>query len=816
MDKINSYHIAHIRQSDREIQALSIHLGEVANISKHLAAKIDAAETGELVGLLHDFGKYSMAFQNYIRSATGMLDPDHDDGYIDAKAAKGKIDHSSAGAQWIWQALKKYGAAGQGKCCGQILALCVASHHSGLIDSLKPDGENGFLIRADKADEQTHLEECIRNGREILARAEALADKALVSKIVKRLQTLAAISPSKTIHTFNIGFWTRFLFSCLIDADRISSADFENPDNSTYRSREQTPWSVVIDRLEEHLQELSGRTSEATPIDAIRRRISDACRRRAAGSQGVYTLTVPTGGGKTLASLRFALHHARTHGLERIIYVIPYTSIIEQNAAAIRTIVEREGDRFPWVLEHHSNLEPETQTWHSKLAAENWDAPIVLTTMVQFLETLFGGGTRGVRRLHQLANSVIVFDEIQTLPIRCTHLFCNAINFLSTQTQTTALLCTATQPLLDKLQAPDKGQLSIPPQNELMDDPAALFKQLERVNICDLTRWPNGWSEQEIADLATDEFENQGNCLVIVNTKAWVQRLYQRCLETVDSDSLFHLSTSLCPAHRKDLFCTIRQRLDDGRPVLCISTQLIEAGVDIDFASVIRFLAGLDSIAQAAGRCNRNGRRSEATVRVVNPAEESIDLLPDIKIGRDKAQRLLSEIGDQDLLSIEAMTLYFSYYFYERTSEMDYPLKARQAARHDSLLNLLSTNDNNIGVTEPWQLRQSFKTAADNFKAIDAPTQAVIVPYNEEAEQLINNLCGLSTQFDAAAYRDFLRQAQKFSVNVFPQVWRTLVDQQAVHEIHPGEGVYYLDERHYSPDFGLSTDIVAKADSLIW
>jgi len=433
--------------------------------------------------------------------------------------------------------------------------------------------------------------------------------------------------------------------------------------------------------------------------------------------------------------------------------------------------------------------------------------------MVQFLETLFSGGTRGVRRLHQLANSVIIFDEIQTLPINCTHLFCNALNFLSGYTKTTAVLCTATQPLLDKLTAPEKGQLLIPKENELIDDKRLLFEQLKRVEIRNKTK-PEGWSEDEIAALALSEFNDKGNCLVIVNTKAWAQALYIKCSEAVAADSLFHLSTNQCSAHRSELFRRMRERLDKNLPVLCFSTQLIEAGVDIDFASVIRFLAGLDSIAQAAGRCNRNGRLDTATVHVVNPTKETIDQLIDIKEGKKKTERVFSEIKDKSLLDPDVMELYFKYYFYERADQMVYPLTEKQVGRTDTLLNLLSDNKFNTGANTSLHLKQSFKTAGDLFKAIDAPTQSVIVPH-EQGKHLITELCGLSTAFNAKSYYDCLKKAQKFSVNVFPNVWRKLIDQNAIIEIHSGEGVYYLDERYYSKEFGLSTEPVGKAEAII-
>jgi CRISPR-associated endonuclease/helicase Cas3 len=801
--------IAHVRQHDQCQQILVCHLTEVAEISKQLANKINIGEAGELIGLLHDFGKYSTAFQTYIRTETGLLEPDADN----QTNQKGKIDHSTAGAQWVWQELASWGNNGEGMLCGQILALCIASHHGGLIDNLATDGEHLFDKRINKADEQTHLSECQQKGAYILQKAQELAGKDLLVAMLKRLRSLG--NPAEITTHFNRGMWTRFLFSCLIDADRISSADFEYAENTAYRQRQKPSWAVAIQRLENHLKHLADKpVQEMGPIDSIRQTIANACLQRASEGQGIYTLTVPTGGGKTLASLRYALHHAQTHQLERVIYVIPYTSIIEQNAQVMRSILDHEQDEYPWVLEHHSNLEPETQTWHSKLAAENWDAPIIVTTMVQFLENLFGGGTRGVRRLHQLANSVIIFDEIQTLPIRCTHLFCNALNFLNQQTKTTAVLCTATQPLLNKLpeNVRHKGQLQIPEQNELMPDVTDLFEQLRRTTIKPMLR-PQGWSETELADLAMNELREKGNCLVIVNTKAWAQKLYQLCRAEVDDKTVFHLSTNLCSAHRQNRFAAMRQRLKDKQPVLCISTQLIEAGVDIDFASVIRFLAGLDSIAQAAGRCNRNGRLPKASVLVVNPAQESIQQLIDIKQGQEKTKRVLDELSDTDLLSPPAIQRYFQYYFFDRASEMDYPLPANQLGMDDSVLNLLSSNPKNSSQRNPSHfemLRHSFKTASQHFKVIDAPTESVIVPWGD-GETLITELCGLDSR-DTKGLRHHLKQAQKYSFNVFPNDWQKLTQQQAINPI--GEtGVYYLQKQYYSDEFGLATTPVGKASA---
>ena len=800
--------IAHFREWDKKKQSVQEHLEEVADICGKFTSKLGNGDIGKLLGMLHDLGKYSSQFQAYIQSATGLLNPDIDVEFVDATAMKGKIDHSTAGAQWIWNRFQEYGA--QGKLIGQILAVCLASHHGGLLDCLEVDGENGFRKRIEKDDSKTHLQECLgKSDKKVLEKLDVITAKVFVQEFWQQLTAIVAHEKKESdlVKHFKIGFFTRYLFSCLIDADRIDSADFENPKNKKIRSTKSVDWQIAVDRLEKKLEGFPVRNK----IDTIRNEISAQCKKRARDKQGIYTLTVPTGGGKTFASMRYGLHHAQEHALDHIFYIIPFTSIIEQNAQVVRDILEEDGDEFPWIFEHHSNLEPEQQTWQSKLVAENWDAPIIFTTMVQFLEVLFGSGTRGARRMHNLANSVVIFDEIQSLPISCVHLFCNALQFLTDHTGTTAILCTATQPLLDDLKNPEKGQLQIPEGHELVANMNEVFDQLKRVEIINSIR-DEGWTETEISELAIKQLERRGNCLVIVNTKVWAQNLYERCVQEVDVESVFHLSTSLCPVHRKEILAIVRQRLDDELPVLCISTQLIEAGVDVDFNSVIRFLAGLDSIAQAAGRCNRNGKKPIANVYVVNPQEENIDMLTDIKEGRDKALRIFSEYKDASLLDPTVMSKYFEYYFYDRADSMSYPLTAEQAGRKDCLLNLLSDNSKNIGRDKKGiKLQQSFKTAGKAFKAIDAPTNAVIVQYGKGRE-LVAELCG---EFEPSKAYQLLQQAQQYSVNVFPNIWQKLKEADAVIPVQAGEEIYYLDERFYSKCFGLSTEIVEEMDAQI-
>lgn len=817
MSKATSY-IAHQRKSDKKEQSLETHLLEVSIIAKSLAAKIGLQDQGELIGLLHDLGKYSDEFQIYLKSAVGLIDQDKDD-YVDAKSKKGKVDHSTAGAQLVWQELStRYNK--MGPIVGQMLSLCIASHHSGLIDCLSSDthsfGEDRFTKRIEKPDGLTHFREAIaKMDKTIEARfRELVSNPELIDGVIKSLQQIAELERKRgdeLIVRFKVGMLVRYLFSCLIDADRINSADFEKPHAAKARRHGQYgEWVHLINRLDSHLSSFSANK----PIDKLRVSISQHCRDKAENEKGIYMLTVPTGGGKTLASLRFALHHAEKHKMDRIIYAIPFTSIIDQNADVVRKILEPDGAKSNnVVLEHHSNLMPEEENWKTKMLVENWDAPVIYTTNVQMLETLFGAGTRGPRRLHQLANAVLVFDEIQTLPVNCIHLFCNAINYLVEHCGTTVVLCTATQPLMDMVEQ-SKGALRIPPSNEIMPNVGELFRKLKRVEVLN-RRKPGGWSDKEVAILAMEEAGKANGCLVIVNTKKSAQAIFQLCRDEKTAMPIFHLSTNMCPVHRRAILKEIRERLEAKESILCISTQLIEAGVDVDFGAVIRSVAGLDSIAQAAGRCNRNGLRDIGYVHVVNLSEERVDMLKDIACGQQETLRILGEFENNpaqfnhDLLSPAAIERYFKYYFAQRRGEMDYPVGSQVLGHDDTLLNLLSANPQAAnehekikGVPPKLYLRQSFMAAAKAFKSIDAPTRGVIVPYGIEGKKLIGELCGA---FEVEKQFKLLRRTQQYTVNVFPHQLEKLQKEKALHEIQTGVDILYLaDARYYNEDFGLS------------
>lgn len=815
--------IAHRRPSDGAEQRLESHLRGVAWRNRRYAGKLGLTRLGELIGLLHDLGKYSFSFQTYLRSATGLLNADEDDDWVDATALKGKIDHSSAGAQYIWQFLSDVAKNDPVmRLVRQMAALCIASHHSGLIDCLDGEGEDVFTRRMEKPDMHTHCAEAMRSAdQRIVRRAQRLMRDPRLRSEVETL--LGQLHPHRQAQ--QKGLIARFVFSALLAADRIDSANFEHPLAACARpDGRYAGWPLLIDRLESHLAGLPS----IRPVDGFRREIADQCRDAATRKRGIYTLEVPTGGGKTLASLRFGLQHAHHHGLDRIIYVIPYTAIIDQNAGVARDVLDPQAaqNKLPGkiVLEHHGNLLPERQTWREKMLSDDWDAPVVFTTMVQFLEALFGSGTRGARRMHQLARAVIIFDEIQTLPVRCVHLFNTAVNFLVEQAGSTAVLCTATQPLLNQV-SEVHGALRMADDSELMRNVQQHFSNLKRIRLVNHAADGQQWTALKMSGLVVHEFERAGSCLCIVNTKASARQIFKFSQHAgVPEDAIFHLSTSMCPAHRLDRLSLMIERMRQKLPVLCVSTQLIEAGVDISFAAVVRALAGLDSIAQAAGRCNRHGESECGIVHVVALAGERLGALPEIELGQQVTLNVLGQFVktpskfNDDPLGPKLMKLYYEHYFFARRDDMPYPVKLDTGSQVTQI-ELLSANVQAVQAFKDrtrqapaFPMRQSFRTSARLFRAIDSETEAVVVPYGEEGPVIISEL--LSAKFDPGRDWQLLRRAQRVSVNVFPNVLRKLTG-KGIRTVHPDLRLHYLDVEFYSDHFGLATEEVTKSPNLI-
>jgi CRISPR-associated endonuclease/helicase Cas3 len=542
---------AHSKENARQDQwhPLEAHLRDTAEKAHEFAESWGAEVWAWNAGWLHDLGKADSRFQGYLRRENGLDDARYD---------SGRVNHSSAGAACAEDRLR---------LVGRILAYLVAGHHAGLPD-WHPTDTGGCAL-------QIRLGE----GRENLQRILPFADYVLA-----KLRPVAR--PPAFVKPENFHFWSRMLFSCLVDADFLDTEQFMERGKTEQRGqyprleRLAPLFFQALDRLEQG--------AAKTPLNTIRAAIRRSCEQKAQMPKGLFSLTVPTGGGKTLSAMAFALRHAVKHGQQRVIYVIPYTSIIEQTGRILAGIFGRKN-----VVEHHSNLSPEKETLRSQLATENWDAPIVVTANVQFFESLYAAKPSRCRKLHNIVKSVVILDEAQLLPSQLLRPCVDAINDLTRNYGVTLVLATATQPALPKLD----------PLTEIIPNELNLYGRLKRTRF----NFPTSLNEPTVWVSLAQRLQQHDQVLCIVNTRRDCHDLFQ-----LMPTGTIHLSALMCGAHRSAVIRLIRWRLRQRLPVRVISTQLVEAGVDIDFQVVYRALAGLDSIAQAAGRCNREGKLNDA------------------------------------------------------------------------------------------------------------------------------------------------------------------------------------------------------------
>ena len=802
--------IAHVRSTDGEEQLLVDHLKEVQAIAEEIGQKIGLTHVTGLAGMLHDMGKFSDAFQKYIRDA--IANPDE-------PPKRGSVDHSTAGGQFLRELFP---------FSPRFLVECVAnaifSHHGQLLDMVDMEGQSPYVNRINSEKDI----ECSEVKKRFF---QHMYDEAYMKNYVQKAALELQIylenklkNEKTNTEIFNLiqkttSFVTLYIFSALIDADRRNSRAFEEQEEKAHFEI-QTLWKTFEQRLD---NELAKKQQVALPneITRLRKQMSNKCLDKASFPTGIYTLSIPTGGGKTLASLRFALRHAQLHQKERIIYIVPYTTIIEQNADEIRKILQAE----KYILEHHSNViedldYKENLAFHEyqaarrlNMAKDDWDVPILFTTMVQFLETFYNGKSRSTRRLHNLANSIIIFDEVQSVPIHCVSLFNEALNFLKHTCHTTSILCTATQPALQHVHN------HIEVDGEFIDDLPTIIQAFKRTSITPFMK-SEGWSTAEISDFLEEMVSTRNNVLVILNTKKAVRDLYER-LKSTNID-VIHLSTSMCPAHRKEKIEKMHQKLRNKEKFVCISTQLIEAGVDISFECVIRSLAGLDSIAQAAGRCNRHGEEVLKEVYVINHAEESLRMLQTIKKGGECSRYIMRDLQDNPslfggyLLSTESMTHYFHLFYKTYASTLDYPLLSLKTSIYELLFQAdterNATYIKGPGKQYPLATLASYKTAFSHFKVIDDKTQGILVPYGE-GKALINQLM---SREPVADYQTFLRKAQQYSVNVFKHDFEALKQNNQLIVVQFGSfNIYVAKDSAYDEQFGISVQGEAQLEGCI-
>ncbi|AIQ11714.1 CRISPR-associated helicase/endonuclease Cas3 [Paenibacillus durus] len=801
-------YIAHIRQKDKKIQTVGEHQKEVQVGCEHYGAKIGVSHLAGLAGMLHDIGKNTNEFNMYLVNAVY---------HPQAAPRKGSVDHSTAGGRLLHQRYHKGEGALIDNLAAEWIGNCIISHHQGLRDFLSPQLDSPYLKRV----EQKELDEYDRAVAAFYEQVPAdELDRYFEQAIVELEHALTTMRESK-LPRITLALLIKYIFSCLIDADRTNTRDFEADEHTDWIKDHHPFFLESYNRLLAKIAVLDEAKDADHPINCLRREMSRQCEEFALLPSGIYTLSIPTGGGKTLSSLRYALRHALETGKERIIYIVPFTTIIEQNAREIREILQNDD----MVLEHHSNvadeLDPDSDDYELekeklKLARDHWDRPIIFTTMVQFLNTFYAKGTRNARRLHQLSNTVLIFDEVQAVPYRCLSLFNAALNFLHTFGKSSIVLCTATQPALDDV----RHKLHLSEQSEMIKNLSDVGRHFKRVELVDYTAecGASGWGAETLASFVRERMNEVNSVLVILNTKTAVRKLFAELeqAEWVEEGKvrLFHLSTNMCAAHRKDRLAQVIGALDPeaNERVICVSTQLIEAGVNISFDCVIRSLSGLDSIAQAAGRCNRHGKDPLRQVYIIQSADENLNHLQEIKIGAEMTRKVLDdfrrkpELYENDLLSPSATKAYFKYYYHRIKDELDYPVPKLGGKK---LFSLLGSNKDYYGAYENRYSdklglgsMQALATAEQYFEVIDNAATSIIVPYNAEARELIANLNG---ELDIRELGDLLRKAQQYVVNVYKH---DLVKLDKSGELFPllNGNVLALHDTAYSERFGVGTE----------
>jgi len=733
-------YIAHVRKlkNDQwdEPQLLEDHLQQTAELAADFAEAFNSREWGYALGSAHDTKKGSLKWQSYLQDKSGY-------GYDEeasSETAPNKIEHSGPSAKLIEELF--------GKQIGRFLSYCIAGHHAGLPDWIgSPASLEYRLQNADTSDIDERFKTTLK-------------------------ERCPKSFPWKFDQKLDIQLWIRMLFSCLVDADRLNTEEYM--DSNQHEKRE--GYSTINELYKRFNVFMETKTKK--PEDSFdkqlyysRQEVLENCLKAAEMKCGMFSLTVPTGGGKTLSSVAFALKHAELYKKKRIIYVIPYTSIIEQNADVFRKVFGKDE-----IVEHHSNLDEKDMTTRSRLAAENWDAPIIVTTTVQFFESLFSAKPNQCRKLHNIANSVVILDEAQLIPAEFLEPILETLRLLTEHYGVSFVFCTATQPIFEKQkQFADFPGLPEGSIREIIQDVPELYKKLERVKIelpCDISK------SVEWKDLS-EELSGIDQVLCVVSDRKSCRELY-----ALMPKETYHLSALMCAEHRSNTISEIKDKLKKGEQIRVISTQLVEAGVDIDFPVVYRALSGIDSIAQAAGRCNREGKlnlegKRGKVVVFKSPRRAPAGIL---RKAYETAEYMIHN-GAHDLSDRNIYTNYFALLYWKAVS-----LDAK------NIMKLLKPEFSN------GETQLQFRSAAESFKIIDDTKQrTILVPYGE-GKKLIESL-----KRNSIPERIVLRKLQRFTVNIYTNQFFALQNRGSLIELIPG--IFALNNTvEYNKKIGLLVD----------
>lgn len=783
---------AHIRKVDgkKYIQTVEEHCRGVAEIAAELLRDIGLEKTVYLAGMVHDLGKFSENFKNYIEKAANG-----------EKVQRGSVNHTFAGVRFLLEKHSYKQLSGFSDIVLEILAYAVGAHH-GLFDCVDDNNNNGFTKRIQKEGidylnaAQEFLKICCskQDIEDLLKQSEK--EFLPIFNEIEKLADNADAKIQNTQITFYIGFLARLILSAIIEADRSDTAQFMNGYSEKTVKNISEIWINCIKNVEQKLSTMP----LDKPINKTRAQISALCAEAGNLESGIYRLNLPTGAGKTLTSLRYALHHALAHNKKRIIFTMPLLSIIEQNAGIIHDYIGNE----ELILEHHSNIvetDENDELDKRELLVESWDVPIIITTMVQLLNTLFAGKTANIRRMQALCNSIIVIDEVQTVPDKMLSLFNLALNFLAKICNTTIILCSATQPCFEK---------TMYPLDKSVKDLITLTKEQETVFKRVRLEYKGEMDCEELADFAAGILEENNSLLLVCNTKNEAAVMFNLLCSKLKDVKAFHISAGMCTAHRKETIKEMQEALENKQQkVLCVSTQVIEAGVDVSFARVIRLLAGMDNIVQATGRENRNREFDGlAPGYIVRLKGEFLKGLSEIEAAKNAAANLLvkyknnPQIYDDDLMSAKAVNEYYkSLYENVKSGYHDFYIESVR----DSILNLMSCNENvdsgKIPEYNKYFMHQALKTAGGLFTVFDESSIDIIVPYNRGIE-IIQEVFAVGDK-DYEKLKAVLKEAKLYTVSLFKYQKIKLEEQGALIFV-PNAGVYILQDGYYDELTGLN------------